>query len=35
MSLTDKTHNYTTLLDCFLCILDLEDTALRRAAFVS
>lgn len=35
MSLTDKTHDYTTLFDCFLSILDLKDTPLRRAAFVS
>lgn len=35
MSLADKAHNHTTLLDGFLCIFDLEDTALGRAAFVS
>lgn len=35
MSLADKSNHHTTLFHCFLSIFDLEDAALRRAAFVS
>lgn len=35
MSLANESNYHTTLFHCFLSIFDLEDTALRRAAFVS
>lgn len=34
MSLADNTHDHGALLDSFLCILDLEDPALRGAKTV-
>lgn len=35
MSLADKPDYYRTLLDCFLCIFDLEYSSLRRAMNIS